>query len=127
MGITDDLPIWGKDIMSDHIKIRPAAGTWVVRAAGAVLGETTSALELTEGDYPPVIYFPRDDISMAFFDASATTSSCPHKGVASYYNLEAKSGTIADAAWSYEDPKDGVAEIKGYLAFYGNKVAVEQL
>ena len=113
--------------MADHITIRPATGTWVVRAAGAVLGESNNALELTEGDYPPVIYFPRADISMAFFDKSDTTSSCPHKGTATYYNLEAKSGTFTDAAWSYEAPKEGVAEIAGYLAFFSGKVAVEQI
>lgn len=113
--------------MSDHIKIQPAEGSWVVRAAGAVLGETNAALELIEGDYPPVIYFPRSDISMAFFDASETASVCPHKGTATHYHLVAKSGTYPDAAWSYEDPKEGVAQIKGYLAFYPNKVAVEQL
>ena len=113
--------------MADHIKIRRAEGTWVVRAAGAVLGESSAALELTEGDYPPVIYFPRDDISMAFFDKSETLSTCPHKGQATHYNLEAKSGTVRDAAWSYEDPKDAVAEIKDHMAFYTNKVAVEQL
>lgn len=113
--------------MADHIKIRPAKGTWVVRAAGAVLGESANALELTEGDYPPVIYFPRSDISMAFFDVSETKSTCPYKGVATHFNLEAKSGTWADAAWSYEDPKEDVAEIAGHLAFYTSKVAVEQL
>ena len=52
--------------MPDHITIRPATGTWVVRAGGAVLGESIQALEMTEGDYPPVIYFPRTDIAMAF-------------------------------------------------------------
>jgi len=113
--------------MTDHIKIRPAGGTWVVRAAGAVLGESSNALELTEGDYPPVIYFPREDISMAFFDKSDTTSVCPYKGKATHYNLAAKSGTFADAAWSYEDPKDGVTQIAGHMAFYTSKVAVEQL
>jgi uncharacterized protein (DUF427 family) len=113
--------------MGEHITIKPATGTYVVRAGGAVLGETTRALELIEGSYPPVIYIPREDIAMAFLDASDTTSSCPHKGQASYYNIEAKSGTIADAAWSYETPKDAVADIAGHLAFYGNKVAVEQV
>ena len=113
--------------MADHIKIRPASGTWVVRAGGAVLGESTRALELSEGDYPPVIYFPREDIAMAFLDASDTTSVCPHKGSASYFDIVAKSGPIADAAWSYGDPKPGVAEIKDYLAFYTSKVAVEKL
>jgi len=113
--------------MSDHIKIQAISGTWVVRAAGAVLGESNNVLELTEGAYPEVIYFPRDDISMAFFDKSETTSTCPHKGTATYYNLEAKSGTFADAAWSYETPIDGVTEIAEYLAFNPTKVAVERV
>lgn len=113
--------------MAEHIKIRPASGTWVVRAGGAVIGESRNALELSEGDYPAVIYFPRDDIAMAFLEPTATTSVCPHKGTASYFDIVAKSGPIADAAWSYETPKDGVSEIAGYLAFYTSKVAVEKV
>jgi uncharacterized protein (DUF427 family) len=113
--------------MADHITIRPASGTWVVRAGGAVLGESDDALELVEGDYPPVIYMPRNDIAMAFLEPSATTSTCPYKGKASYYSIIAKSGAIKDAVWSYEDPKPGMAAIKGYLAFYTNKVAVEEV
>mgnify|MGYP000165061867 CR=1 FL=1 len=113
--------------MADHIKIRPASGTWVVRAGGAVLGESTKALELTEGDYPSVIYFPRSDIAMAFLDPSDTTSHCPHKGDATYYSIIAKSGEIKDAVWSYEAPKDAVAAIKDHLAFYSSKVAVEEV
>ena len=113
--------------MSDHIKIRPAGGTWVVRAGGAVLGESRNALELIEGSYPPVIYFPREDIAMAFLDVTESKTTCPHKGEATYYSIIAKSGAIRDAAWSYEDPKDAVAEIKGHLAFYPEKVAVEEV
>lgn len=113
--------------MADHITIRPASGTWVVRAAGAVLGESTKALELTEGDYPPVIYFPREDLSMVFLEPSEASTTCPYKGTARYYDIEAKSGTIKDAAWSYETPKDSVAEIAGYMAFYTSKVTVEEV
>ena len=113
--------------MPDHIKIRPATGTWVVRAAGAVIGESTDALELVEGDYPPVIYFPQKDIAMAFLDASATSSHCPYKGDARYYSIVAKSGPITDAAWSYENPKPSVEAIAGHLAFYTSKVTVEEV
>ena len=113
--------------MSDHISIRPATGTWVVRAGGAVLGETSDALELTEGDYPAVIYFPRADIAMAFLEPSETTSTCPFKGSATYFSIAAKSGLIPDAVWSYETPKEAVAPIRDYLAFYTSKVAVEEV
>ncbi|ALG89842.1 MULTISPECIES: DUF427 domain-containing protein [Actibacterium] len=114
--------------MTNHIAIRKAGGKWVVRAGGAVLAESTDALELSEGAYPPVIYFPRGDVAMAFLDASDTRTTCPHKGEASYFSIGTKSETLKDAAWSYEEPKDEVARIKGHLAFYSTeKVAVEQL
>lgn len=112
---------------ADHIKIRPATGTWVVRAAGAVIGESTRALELTEGAYPPVIYFPRADLAMAFLESSATTSRCPFKGEAQYFTIIAKSGPLVDTAWSYQDPLPQVAAIKDHIAFFGEKVAVEQV
>lgn len=114
--------------MADHIKIRPAGGIWTVRAGGAVLGESKRALELIEGDASPVIYFPRDDIAMEFLDATDTTSHCPHKGDASYFSIVTKSTVLKDAAWSYEAPKDGVSDIKGYVAFYpSSTVAVEEI
>ena len=113
--------------MPDRIRITRAAGTWVIRADGAVLGETQNALELTEGSYPSVIYFPREDVAMTFLEASEKTSICPHKGAASYFSIVTKSGTISDAAWSYETPKPGVERIAGHLAFYPDKVTLERV
>ena len=113
--------------MADHIKIRPAGGTWTVRAGGAVLAESTNALELVEGEYPPVIYFPRGDVAMAFLEPTETRSVCPYKGEASYFSIIAKSGAIRDAAWSYEAPIDGMSEIADHLAFFPEKVTVEEV
>lgn len=111
-----------------NITIHKAAGTWVVRAGGAVLGESQNALELVEGAYEPVIYFPREDIAMAFLDESDHRSNCPHKGEARYFSIVTKSTTLENAVWSYEDPKEDVARIKGYLAFYvSEKLAVERV
>ena len=112
--------------MAEHIKTRRIPGTYVVRAGGAVLGETTTAIELTEGSYTPVIYIPRNDIAMAFLDRSDTVTHCPHKGEATHYSIEAKSGTIKDAAWSYETPLEGLSDSAGHLAFYADKVTVEE-
>lgn len=114
--------------MADHIKVQPAEGTWVIRAGGAVLGESTNALELTGGDYPAIIYFPREDIAMEFLDASDKTTTCPWKGDASYFSIVTKSTVLKDAVWSYETPKEAVAAIKDHLAFYtGDLVAVEKV
>ncbi|MEM6694399.1 MAG: DUF427 domain-containing protein [Pseudomonadota bacterium] len=113
--------------MNSHITTRKAPGTWVVRAAGAVIGESTNAVELSEGSYPPVIYFPRADLAMAFFEPSDKRTTCPHKGEAVYFTLQAKSGPLPDAAWSYETPKEGLEAIAGHLAFFTERVTVEQL
>ncbi len=113
--------------MTNPIRIREAEGTWVVRAAGAVIGETKKALELSEGSLSPVIYFPREDIAMAFLDPCDTATTCPHMGVAEYFNIAAKSGPIKDAAWSYPAPKQGVARIAGHIAFYPDKATIERI
>ncbi len=114
--------------MPDHIRITRSDGHWVVRAGGAVIGETDNALILSEGALEDVVYVPREDIEMAFLDPSPKTTHCPHKGDASYFTIVAKSGPIENAAWSYEDPKEEVARIKNHLAFYvSDRVAVEQV
>jgi uncharacterized protein (DUF427 family) len=109
-----------------HITITPAGGTVTVRVNGAVIGETTRALELQEGSYGPVIYVPREDMAMALLDPSARQTTCPHKGNASYYSIVTPAGTLADAVWSYEAPLEQVAGIAGHLAFYTDRVTVER-
>ncbi|MEM9757042.1 MAG: DUF427 domain-containing protein [Pseudomonadota bacterium] len=113
--------------MTDHIKIHPAQGTWVVRGGGAIIAESTAALELVEGRYPPVVYFPRKDVAMAFLEPSDRTSTCPHKGAATYFSITSPDGSVEDAAWSYESPVDAVGAIAGHLAFYADRVSVEKL
>lgn len=115
--------------MVDHIKIRKAAGTWVVRAGGAVLAESHDALELTEGEMTPVIYFPRGDIAMAFLERSDQTTHSPHLGDANYYAIATTSRILPKAAWSFEQPSEGIERIKDHIAFYTNsgEVTLEKL
>lgn len=99
------------------IRIVKANGKWTVRAAGSVIAESGEALELIEDGHDPVIYFPRSDVAMAFLEPSERKSTCPHKGEASYFSIATVNRTLEDAVWSYEAPKDEVAQIDGYLAF----------
>ena len=109
------------------ITIAPVGRTVVVRAGGAVLGETTQALSLTEGSRAPVIYVPREGFGMAFLDRSDTVTTCPHKGRAAHFHIVTKSTVLRDAVWSYEGPIESVAAIRDHLAFYPDKVTVEIL
>ncbi len=110
--------------MADHIKIRQAPGTYVIRADGAVIGESSRALEMTEGSHAPVIYVPREDVAMALLDPSDRQTTCPWKGEASYYSIVTGSQVLKDAVWSYETPIDGMGQIAGHLAFYTDRVKV---
>ena len=114
--------------MTEHIKIRALSGKWSIRAAGAVIAETRRALELTERGYDQVIYFPCNDIAMAFLDKTDKISQCTHKGDARYFSIITKNGPIENVAWSYKTQKKDLARIKDHLAFHLNdKITIEQV
>lgn len=113
--------------MADAITIEEADNNWSVRAGGAVIGESSNALLLREEGHPFIVYFPRDDIAMAFLDATDKRTTCPRKGEASYFSIVTEALTLRDAVWSYEDPEDAVAQIAGHLAFMHEDVTVEQV
>lgn len=77
---------------------------------------------LAESDKTIVVegnhYFPPKSIKKEFYQASETHSTCPWKGLASYYDLRVGSSVNKDAAWYYPEPKDAAKSIKGYVAFW---------
>lgn len=79
---------------------------------GKVLADSDATIEI-EGNQ----YFPRESAAMDLFSPSPTQYTCPWKGEAAYFNLEADGETVTDAAWSYPEPKEAAKEIAGYLAF----------
>jgi uncharacterized protein (DUF427 family) len=89
---------------------------------GVTYADTHAALTLAEAGHDNVHYFPRADVNMARLERSIHTSHCPHKGEATHYHLLTEDGPVENAAWSYESPLDGAAQIKGYLAFYSSRV-----
>jgi uncharacterized protein (DUF427 family) len=90
---------------------------------GRVVADTRRALTLHEAGYKPIHYIPRADIDMALMDRTAHASHCPYKGDASYFTLSVDGRISENAAWSYEAPYPGMAEIKERLAFYPRRVA----
>lgn len=63
-------------------------------------------------------YFPPDSIKKDCFGASDTHTTCPWKGVASYYHVKVGEKINNDAAWFYPEPKDAAKSIKDYVAFW---------
>ena len=80
---------------------------------GVVLAESDRC-EVVEGNR----YFPPDAVKREYFKPSATHTTCPWKGVASYYDVVVDGETNRDAAWYYPEPKEAARNIKGYVAFW---------
>ena len=86
-----------------------AKATW----NGAVLAESDRC-EIVEGNP----YFPPDAVAREYLRESATHTTCPWKGTASYFDVVVNGETNKDAAWYYADPKEAARQIKGYVAFW---------
>ncbi|KIY72474.1 DUF427-domain-containing protein [Cylindrobasidium torrendii FP15055 ss-10] len=87
---------------------------------GTVLAESANTVVI-EGNH----YFPPDSIIKGLFSKSDTQTSCPWKGVASYYNAEVDGKTVNDIAWFYPTPKEKAKSIADHVAFYKNKVTID--
>jgi uncharacterized protein (DUF427 family) len=79
----------------------------------AVLAESDDTV-VVEGNH----YFPESAIDRQYFRESATHTTCPWKGVASYYDVVVGDEVNHDAAWYYPTPKEAAANITGHVAFW---------
>lgn len=105
-----------------QITIEPRPGRLVVVFAGQPVVDTRRALSLVEGTLRPVIYVPRQDADLSFFEPTSRHTHCPFKGDASYFTLKVIDREAQNAVWSYENPLPGAEQIAGHLAFYPDQV-----
>lgn len=87
---------------------------------GEVIAESDGTV-VVEGNH----YFPAEAVRQDLLRPSATHTTCPWKGEASYHSLEVAGETNPDAAWTYLDPKPAAEQIRGRLAFWKG-VTVEE-
>ncbi|MEY9185997.1 uncharacterized protein (DUF427 family) [Bradyrhizobium sp. USDA 326] len=112
----------------DHpITITPNPRRVRVSAGDVVIAETSKALTLKEARYPAVQYVPREDTNMALLERTDRVTHCPYKGDASYFSVKANGKMLDNAIWTYETPFPAMAEISGHLAFYPDKVKIEEV
>jgi uncharacterized protein (DUF427 family) len=112
----------------DHpITITPNPRRVRVSVDGHVIADSTRALTLKEASYPAVHYVPRADANLALMARADRVTHCPYKGDANYFSIVADGKTIENAIWTYETPFPAMAEIAGHLAFYPDKVKIEEV
>ena len=80
---------------------------------GQIIAQSDDTV-VVEGNH----YFPREAVDGAFLRESATTTICPWKGTARYYDIVVGGEVNRDAAWFYPDPKEAAAQIRGRCAFW---------
>ena len=94
---------------------------------GHVIADTDHALLLKEATYKAVPYFPRGDVAMEYLSRTELSTYCPYKGDASYFTVTRDGEIDENAVWTYENPYPAMEQIKGYLAFYPNKVVIHEI
>ena len=105
-----------------RVRTEPCPRRLRVYLGGVAVADSTGVLTLFEGRHLPVYYFPPGDVRQDLLHPSDRHTHCPWKGEASYWTVSAGDRVAEDAAWSYLDPLAGREDIKGYLAFYWNKM-----
>ncbi|MDX2005758.1 MAG: DUF427 domain-containing protein [Meiothermus sp.] len=87
---------------------------------GQVIAQSSDTV-VVEGNH----YFPLESVRPEFLRDSQTHTTCPWKGLASYYSLEVDGRLNKDAAWYYPEPKEAAKQISGRVAFWKGVQVVE--
>ena len=80
---------------------------------GTVVAESDDTV-VVEGNH----YFPASALRHDFVVSSEHHTTCPWKGVASYYTLRVNGSENRDAVWYYPAPKSGAEAVAGRVAFW---------
>lgn len=89
---------------------------------GVVIADSTRAKRVLETSHAPTYYLPRDDLRMECFVPSLRRTVCEWKGQALYFAITVAERTAQNAAWSYPEPTEPFAAIRGYIAIYPHEM-----
>ena len=92
-----------------------------VEVDGALLAESRRPLLLFETGLPARFYLPPDDVRVELVP-SETASTCPYKGVASWWSARVGDRLVEDIAWSYPSPVPENPRIAGLICFRNERV-----
>lgn len=102
-----------------RVDILPSSRHVKVSLGGKVLADTANeggVLSLWETNFPGRWYLPPTSVKWEYLKPSETTTGCPYKGQASYYNAVIDGKEHKDVVWFYQNPTQESAPIRGYVS-----------
>src|SRR5439155_19774970 len=96
------------------------------RMRGILAGETVvdsrHSKLLHEHRKLPLHYFPEDEVRMDLLEPTDHSTHCPWKGDASYWSVRVGDRVEENAAWAYPELLPDAPPLRGYVAFYWNRL-----
>jgi uncharacterized protein (DUF427 family) len=92
---------------------------------GEVVADSVRPTILYETGLPPRYYLPQLDVRMDLLTPTDTSTACPYKGWANYWNVTVGDTTHDDLAWGYRTPLPESEAIAGLVCFYNEQVDLE--
>ncbi len=107
---------------SHTVHVEPTPRHIRVMVGDETIADSKHALLLRETGHLPVYYFPPQDVRADVLEPTDQQTHCPFKGDASYWSIRVGDRLIENAMWGYLDPLPGREDIRGYRAFYWERV-----
>ncbi|MEP7202813.1 MAG: DUF427 domain-containing protein [Ilumatobacteraceae bacterium] len=95
-----------------------------IKIGGVTIAETHRPRLLFETGLPTRYYIPKIDVRSDLLQPSATTTACPYKGVAQYFNVTLPDGIVNDVVWVYPTPIPEIPKIENHLSFFNERVDI---
>ena len=104
-----------------QIVITPGNAHVEVVVGGTKIAESDRPVILEETGLPARYYLPPADVFAGLLEPTATATTCPFKGQASYWAAVVDGERHEDVAWSYEEPIPAAKDITGLVCFYPDR------
>ena len=95
-----------------------------VLAGEITIAHTSTPIKVEESRHDNVFYLPLSDVNQDLLSPSETTTYCPFKGTARYWDVITPESTIRDAIWNYSEPYDECKELTNFVSVYTDKLTL---
>ncbi|CAK7273415.1 hypothetical protein SEPCBS57363_005641 [Sporothrix epigloea] len=123
----EDEKLIGPHPKDPYVRIECLASSRSVRVElnGTILADSNNSVFLHETNLRTRYYLSPTAVDYSMLRPSTTTTFCPYKGKASYFDVVLMDGAeVKDGVWYYEFPAHESAAIQGRPSFYNEKFDV---